>query len=246
MRFLMNNKKGFTLIELMVTMAISSIVLAGIYAAYQAQVRSHVTQQAVLDIQQNLRSSMHFMQHSIRMAGYDPVGVPAANIGFQANFSAFGPPHDASGATTDGSSIAFTLNIGGGQFDGVDNDGDATIDEADESEFSDNTINVTSLNELIAFRLNGNNLERWIWVGPAPDAYGWRVVADSIDAVGFRYFDNSTPAPLELVPPLSAADLDNIRSVEITITAQPVEELTGAAAAKRAQSLTAQVRCRNL
>jgi type IV pilus assembly protein PilW len=246
MRSLKSNSKGFTLVELMVTMAISSIVMAGIYAAYQAQVRSHVTQQTVIDIQQNIRSSMHFMQHSIRMAGYDPVGVPAADIGFQANFMAFGPPHDASGATTDGNSIAFTMNIGGGQFDGVDNDGDAAIDEADESEFSDSTINVTSLNELIAFRLNGNDLERWMWVGPAPDAYGWRIVADRIDAISFRYFDNSTPVPLELVPPLAAADLDNIRSVEITIIAQPVEEMARLATAKRSQSLTAQVRCRNL
>ena len=65
-----NSNCGFTLIELMITMAISLIILAGIYAAYQAQLRSHVTQQVVVDIQQNLRSSMHYLQRSVRMAGF--------------------------------------------------------------------------------------------------------------------------------------------------------------------------------
>lgn len=62
MKSIIKNNKGLTLVELMVTLAISSIVLAGIYAGYQSQLQSHITQQAVVDIQQNLRSSMYYLQ----------------------------------------------------------------------------------------------------------------------------------------------------------------------------------------
>ncbi len=63
--------KGFTLIELMVALALTSIIMAGIMAAYISQLKSHVTQQTIVEMQQNLRSAMQHMEKEIRMAGYD-------------------------------------------------------------------------------------------------------------------------------------------------------------------------------
>jgi len=63
--------KGFSLIELVVAMAITSFVMAGIVSAYVSQLKSHVTQQMVVEMQQNLRSAMQHMEKEIRMAGYD-------------------------------------------------------------------------------------------------------------------------------------------------------------------------------
>ena len=63
--------KGFTLIELMVALALTSVILAGIMASYISQLRSHVTQQTIVEMQQNLRSAMQNMEKEIRMAGYD-------------------------------------------------------------------------------------------------------------------------------------------------------------------------------
>ena len=63
--------KGFTLIELMVALALTSIIMAGIIAAYISQLKSHVTQQTIVEMQQNLRSAMQHMEKEIRMAGYD-------------------------------------------------------------------------------------------------------------------------------------------------------------------------------
>jgi type IV pilus assembly protein PilW len=77
-----DNHNGFTLIELMIGMAITLIVMAGIYSAYQSQQKSHDIQIQVAAMQQNLRAAMFYMEREIRMAGCDPTGsaAPAAAI----------------------------------------------------------------------------------------------------------------------------------------------------------------------
>jgi type IV pilus assembly protein PilW len=75
-----NKSGGFTLIELLIAMAISTIVMAAIYATYQAQLRSHLTQQRVAQMQQNARAAMFVMEREIKMAGYDPTGNADAKI----------------------------------------------------------------------------------------------------------------------------------------------------------------------
>ncbi|CAK8720726.1 MAG: type IV pilus assembly protein PilW [Candidatus Electronema aureum] len=72
-------KNGFTLIEIMVSMAISSMVIGGIYGVYTIQQRSYTVQEQVTEMQQKLRSVLDFMNRDIRMAGYDPGGVCRVN-----------------------------------------------------------------------------------------------------------------------------------------------------------------------
>jgi type IV pilus assembly protein PilW len=103
MKSINTSQKGFTLMELMVAMAIASIVMAGIYTFYRSQLRSHVTQQALVDMQQDARVAMYMMTREIRMAGCDPqfnTGAAirianAAEIAFDSDI--FGP----SGVLTD-------------------------------------------------------------------------------------------------------------------------------------------------
>ena len=78
--FRYTNKKGFTLIELLVAMAVASAVMGVIYSTYRAQLRSHVTQQALIEMQQNARAAMYAMGRDIRLAGYDPTGMSGATI----------------------------------------------------------------------------------------------------------------------------------------------------------------------
>jgi len=63
--------KVFTLIEILVALALTSIVMTGIMAAYVSQLKTHITQQTIVEMQQNLRSAMQHMEKEIRMAGYD-------------------------------------------------------------------------------------------------------------------------------------------------------------------------------
>ena len=69
--------KGMTLIELMVAMAIASVLMAGIYTFYQNQLKSHITQEELVDMQQDARVGMYMMTREIRMAGYDPANTGA-------------------------------------------------------------------------------------------------------------------------------------------------------------------------
>jgi type IV pilus assembly protein PilW len=70
-------QKGFSLIELMVAMAAASILMAGIYSFYQSQLKSHVTLQELVDMQQDARLGMYMMTRDIQMAGYDPQNTGA-------------------------------------------------------------------------------------------------------------------------------------------------------------------------
>jgi prepilin-type N-terminal cleavage/methylation domain-containing protein len=61
--------RGFTMIELLVTLAISSIVMAAIYSVYAGLTRSYTTQNASADVQQAVRGSIDIMAEDIMMAG---------------------------------------------------------------------------------------------------------------------------------------------------------------------------------
>ncbi|MBC2712472.1 MAG: prepilin-type N-terminal cleavage/methylation domain-containing protein [Desulfosarcina sp.] len=71
---------GFTLLEMMIALAIGSIVMLGISSTYQSQLRSHMTQQSLVDLHQNARAAMHVMKKEIQMAGYDPSAGADATV----------------------------------------------------------------------------------------------------------------------------------------------------------------------
>jgi prepilin-type N-terminal cleavage/methylation domain-containing protein len=71
---LKNARRGFTLIEIMITVALSSIILAAGYQMFTGQRQSYAIQQDLTDMQQHLRGCEQMMTREIRMAGYK-VGV---------------------------------------------------------------------------------------------------------------------------------------------------------------------------
>ncbi len=75
-----NNSRGFTLVELMMVTLLSSLVAAGIYYMYTNQQNIYRRQEAVVDMQQNLRGGMYLIGQELRMAGYDAVGTAGAAI----------------------------------------------------------------------------------------------------------------------------------------------------------------------
>ena len=77
---LMGNKKGVTLIELLVGLVISAIIIAGIYRIFITQTRAYTVQDQVVDVQQNIRSAMELMLRDIRMAGYTSNINPVALV----------------------------------------------------------------------------------------------------------------------------------------------------------------------
>lgn len=66
------DNKGFTVIELLISLAIISISLGSIYSLYMSHVAAYCTESVTSRVQQNVRSSMNIMMRDIRMAGLDP------------------------------------------------------------------------------------------------------------------------------------------------------------------------------
>ena len=75
-----NNTEGFTFIELLITMAISGIVMTSIYSVYTLQQKVYVSQLQIVEMQQNLRAGTLMLTNEIRMAGYDPTGNASAGL----------------------------------------------------------------------------------------------------------------------------------------------------------------------
>ncbi|MFZ0448654.1 MAG: prepilin-type N-terminal cleavage/methylation domain-containing protein [Desulfatiglandaceae bacterium] len=71
---------GFTLVELLIAMAIAGIVMAGTYSVYRSQQSSYAAQTQVTALEQKVRAAMFYMQRDISMAGCDPSGHADAGI----------------------------------------------------------------------------------------------------------------------------------------------------------------------
>jgi len=187
----MTRNAGFTLIELMIAMAIFSLVIAGVIGAFWEQLRSHNTQQQILAMQQNARAAMYFITTEMRMAGYDPTGTSDAGL----------TPDNAVRTTT-----TFSMNISDGANDGIDNDGDGTPDEANEAsdyityDLVNNQITRTDGTGITQILADNIDALDFVYHGVNP--------ADPTDT-NFRF---STAG--------AAANQDNIRSVNVTIIAR--------------------------
>lgn len=256
MKVLKRDKRGFTLVELMVTLAVSSIALAGMYGVYKAQVQSYVTQNAVVDTQQNLRNTFYVMQRTIRMAGFDPIRnlrlEEAADgkqrRGVHGRFQELCEDGRVTGACGTGylsamsgaNAIAFAFNDTASLFDGTQC---TTYPQNDLA-----CVNLEALDsELVAFRLNNGAIERY---GPQT---GWKTIAENIESLTFDYLDDT----LNVLAPPAADDAagwlalnDNLRSVRITIEAKAIDSQSPMINHKKAdftnnRTLTAQVRVRN-
>ncbi|MFA6899695.1 MAG: prepilin-type N-terminal cleavage/methylation domain-containing protein [Desulfurivibrionaceae bacterium] len=106
-----HNPKGFSLVELMIAVAISSAVMIGIWAVYSVQERTGGAQEVLTDLQQNLRTAIFTMTQEIRTAGFDPTG--SGNFGI--TFVGFQEQNNA-GAVVIGnnSALIFTADNGAG------------------------------------------------------------------------------------------------------------------------------------
>jgi len=98
-------EQGFTIVELLVAVAVSLLALGAIYSTFQSQHKSYLMQEEVAAMQQNIRAAMYHIQREIRMAGCDPTGNAGAGI-----------------VTANANSISFTEDVRG-DADGSDPDG---------------------------------------------------------------------------------------------------------------------------
>ncbi len=77
------NDQGLTLVELLVALAMATILSVALVATFASYSRTSVAQENVLSMQQNLRAALYLIGRDLRMAGYrgsDPASAPSAGF----------------------------------------------------------------------------------------------------------------------------------------------------------------------
>ena len=63
-------QQGFTLVELLVAMALAMVIMAAIFKTFKSQQDSYIIQDQVVAMQQNLRGAMYVLTKDLQLAGY--------------------------------------------------------------------------------------------------------------------------------------------------------------------------------
>lgn len=170
-------KNGFTLIEILIAMAIGSIVSAAIFVTYQSQQKSYVIQEDVAAMQQNLRAAMYLMEKEIRMAGFDPTN--SKNFGItDIKLRDIDDDLDIAG----NSSLDLT----------IDRDKDGALGAGDE------TVYYCIYDSPVASPDGKQDLARR--EGPRVGGGGRQLLAENIEALGLAYaFDDNGDGTLDFV-----------------------------------------------
>lgn len=199
--------KGFTLVEVLITLLISGIVMASIYSAFQSQQNSYLAQEQVAEMQQNIRGGLDLMIREIRMAGYDPEGTAYPN-----------PNDPAVGIVTVATQGRFSFT--------QDFNEDGEINTADTNEdisfaFSSGTFDAESgtaaAGDGIVDDLDGDGVNNDVGQLGRNTGGGYMPIAENIQAVEFYYtMEDGT----QTTNPAAVGQLDEIRSVQISILAR--------------------------
>lgn len=224
--------RGFTLVELMIAMAIGGMVMAAVMTAFLSQHRTYLAQDDVVEMQQNTRVAMDMLARDIRSAGYNP-----NNIG------------DSVGITT----VGITAPTGSAPNSGVPTGGVAAIltFSRDDGTGVLETI-AYSLYDAFEFAAPPSNDGIVDDLG-RDEGGGRQVVAENISRIEFLYLDKDGSA---------TDVLDNIRSIQVSILVQtsradtngpfaqtyttPSGTVWTSTAGFRSRYLTTTVQCRNL
>lgn len=154
--------RGFTLVELLVALAISGLLMTAIFAAFQSQQRSYLAQDQVAEVQQNIRFGLDFMVREIRMAGCDPTrtGLPGIK---EATPARFGFDQDLN---ADGDTAGTDESVVYGFKDEFDSEPDGIVDD-----------------------LNGDGIDNDVAPLGRDAGDGFEAVVENIQAIEFRYLD---------------------------------------------------------
>ena len=71
---------GFTIVELLVSILLTSIIMTAVYSVYRVQTHSAKVQESRLEAQEYARSVLDMMVREIRNAGYAPTGAACAVV----------------------------------------------------------------------------------------------------------------------------------------------------------------------
>lgn len=155
-------ESGLTLVELIIGVALSLIVLAGVHHLFVSQTRAYSVGNQILDMQGSARFALNFIVRDLQMAGYDPQASNLVGITAYQN-NDFTPSNNPALSLGTNSELYFT----------VDSDGDAAIGNDGSERFG--------------FRVNSGWLETAVIRNLDGSIESWQPVLDNIESMTFSY-----------------------------------------------------------
>jgi len=238
-------QNGFSLIEMMVALVISSFILMAAYSAHIAQQGTYFAQDQVAEMQQIHRAALAMINLDLRMAGYDPQG--SGNFGIT---SALAGRVQFTADTNENGTYEAAGNV---DTTDIDDDGDTTetLHETYDLGFS---TTVDSTGDGIPDQITGGVPDASNLGKQVAGAGGFQNFAENIQAVEFTYMEEDGTV---------TATLADIRVIQVTVLARAGKKDTGFTNGTvyttpggqswgpyndnyRRRLLTTSIRCRNL
>lgn len=72
--------RGFSLVEMLIAMAVGMVVLGAMYGVFNIQSKTLSNQEEIVAMQQSVRAGMDMIAREIGMAGYNPAGATFAGV----------------------------------------------------------------------------------------------------------------------------------------------------------------------
>ncbi|GAB4254298.1 Ig-like domain-containing protein [Deferrisoma sp.] len=234
----MRYRRGFTLVELLVTMAVALILMAGLYQFFVAQQRTYSTQDEVLRLQQEARMAEDLMVKAIQQTGaFAPTVGTTVSMRGQVILAAsdhyltlqYDDPYRGSdkGVVTAPEIVTYALSKPSGAATERVGD-DPAVAKASRTVRAyfdadgDGEVEATEAFDLeIPLALSG---PPYTLYRITPDDTGtpkFEAVAARVENLVFRYYDhNGNPIPSNPTPPyvLDETERARVRSIEIELT----------------------------
>jgi prepilin-type N-terminal cleavage/methylation domain-containing protein len=261
-RLAVMTRRGFTMVELLVTLVLLGMAATFIYTVFITQHNSYVAQQDVSETQQDVRVSLDMLTRDLRSTGYGVsnggTGITAAS-GSTITFNVAQGFHVASGASpflsANPSGSEITVNtvtpfangntvrimsmldrsqIGSYTINAIDT-GDNTLTLSGAPTTAHQGDAVVGPVNTITYSVVGGVLQR------TSTTNGTENLADHMLDLQFRY----TMDDGSVTSSVTGANLARIRMVQVTLSSQTVSDVAKAGSHARTRSLSAYVRVKN-
>jgi len=231
------NIHGFSLVELMIVVLLTGIAVIAIYRGYTAISVSTDTQEQVIELQQNLRIGMYWLEKELRRAGMNEEEDENAGFRLKKEELSHDPPDPPLSPAHN--YLSFTMDMGGGAAATPDqtwnpgDPGDSGL--TDDDEWLTYKLVASPLPSPVppAPWTNFFNLVRTDENNGNPDSPSDMILISNVDALNFVYLDEdgqdldpdtspNDPATGRSI--ITGNDLDRIHTVEVALVVRTTNE----------------------
>lgn len=198
------NDKGFTLVELLIAMAVGMIVLGAVYALFTVQSKHLANQELLTEMHQNARIALEMMVQEISMAGYNQTTNPTITAVNRCTGTTTAATNPCVGITYAGNdTIKFAADLNGNGSITPDDPSDGDNANENIAYDADLSLGVKSLRRNSKYTKSGSS---------------YQPVVENVESLNFIYYDGAGSI---------TANLADIRRVKIKIVTRTAKDDPG-------------------